>query len=386
MTRLNLNWKANMKKSIMNRTASTLLGGALVLVAGSGLAAPMTTNLYAKLVYINPTTGSTATTPGAGRIPMWGFATTPNGTPAVPGPKIDVAADQHDGANEGLMITVYNLLTNLPYAEPISLVIPGLNGTTNVGQPAKFGAGDANYPNRIRSLVPEVPVGGSRVYAWTGPLKLGTFGYYSGTHSALQVQMGLYGMITVRSNNNQVHKGYQIATTRDTAVIFSEVDPLLHWAVHTNGYGPGKEISSTIHSDPSLFLINGRAYSQASPPPNLGSTGARTQRQLFRMLNFCWDSRIPTLAGPIGIGNLTPPAGSGGFHLTAIAEDGNLYPYPRTTYAPNLAPLKAMDLLFTPQQPAGPPQLYRLYDRKLGLSNPESASAGGMYAQWTVSN
>lgn len=387
----NLDWNTPMKKSTMNRTVSALVCGAFALVAGSAGAAPLTTNLYAKLVYYHPTTGArispsaaTPPAPSSGYIPVWGFATTPNGQAQIPGPKLDVAPDQHDGANEGVVITVYNLLTNLPYSEPISLVIPGLNGTTNVGQPVKFGAGDADYPNRVRSLVPEVPVGGSRVYAWTGPLKLGTYAYHSGTHPSLQVQMGLYGMLTVRSNNNQAYKGYSIPTNRETPVVFSELDPILHWAVTTNGYGPGKAISSTIHSDPSFFLINGRAYSKSTTPPDLTAGGALSQTTLFRMVNFCWDSRIPTLAGPVPIGR-SVPQGSGANYVTAIAEDAHLYPFPRTAYAPNLAALKTLDVLFTPPTPggSGPPHYYFFYDHRLGLSSPGNPD-GGMYARWVV--
>ncbi len=373
-----------MKNRIMNRTAAALLGGVFVLAANSGWAAPKQQNLYAKLVYINPTTGSTASTPGNGRIPMWGFASTPGGLASVPGPKIDVTPSQ---VADGLIIRVYNLLTNLPTSDPVSLVIPGLNGSTNVGFPVMFSAGDVNYSNRVRSLVQEVVPGGNGYYHWAGPLKVGTYAYHSGSHPALQVQMGLYGMVTVKSNNNTTpYPGYTVAVNHETPVILSEVDSALHWAVHTNGYGPGKAISSTIHCEPDLFMINGRTYSSTAPPPNLAGNGQRNQVTLFRMINFCWNSRIPTLVGPVPLGNITS-GGNGGNYLTVIAEDANPYPFARTAYAPNLAALKTMDLLFTPPNPAGPPVplFFRLYDHRLGLSSAADAN-GGMYATWLVTN
>jgi len=345
----------------------------------SGWAAPLTNYLYSKVVWINPVTGNSGSTQGnasLGRIPMWGFATNSAGTATVPGPRIEVGANQ---VADGLVLIVSN---QLPV--PISLVIPGLNGNSAAGQPVKFPANDPNYPDRVRSLVPEVAPLGVRHYVWTGPLKLGTYAYHSGTHLAVQVQMGLYGMVTVRSNLNQVYPGIQVPANRDTPVIFSEVDPVLHWRVHTNDYGPGKTISSTLHSDPSLFMINGRAFSRATPPPNNHLTsGARSVQTLFRFINFCWDSRIPTLAGPVPSNRILPA--SDGHYLTLIAEDGNLYPFRQAAYAPNLSSMKTMDVLFTPPNPGGPalPVSYGLYDHRLGLSNP-SGEQGGMYARWIV--
>lgn len=368
-----------MKKQSMNLKTAALLSAACMLAASNGLAAPKTISLYAKVVWINPVTGNAGNTqasPSLGRIPMWGFSTSPSGPARVPGPQIDVDPSQYA---EGLVITVYNQLS-----EPISVVIPGLNGSADSGQPVKFGFGDPNYPNRVRSLVPEVAPGGSRAYTWTGPLKVGTYVYHSGSHAALQVQMGLFGMVTVKSSTTQPYPGVTVAANREVPVIFSELDPNLHWAVHTNDYGPGKGISSTIHSEPSYYLINGRAYSKITAPPNLVNNGNRNQATLFRMINVCWDSRIPVLAGPVPAGNFVFP-GSGGNYLTLIAEDGNLYPFPKTSYAPLLPALKTLDILFTPPDPGGPqaPLTYMLYDHRLGLSN-NSQPDGGMYAKWIV--
>lgn len=371
-----LQLKLHMKNKMLTRIAAVALLAFLSLAQSAW--AQATVNLYARLVCLNPLTGTTQVPPTdgsipAGFIPMWGFSLSPDtAVPAsVPGPRIDV-----NSAAGGLVINVYNQLST-----PISLVIPGLNGSVDVGQPVKFDAADANYPGRIRSLVPEVPAGGSRQYRWNGPLKLGTYGYHSGSHLTVQVQMGLYGMLVVRRNSdNLAYPGYVVPNNRDTTVIFSEIDPALHWAVYKGEYGPGKTISSTMHSDPSIFLINGRAANPANlnnPAASL-TAGRVGQRTLFRMANFCWDSRIPTLAGPRPANQATPS--SGAHYLTIIAEDGNLYPYPQTAYAPNLASLKTMDALFTPTQR----REHIMYDHRLGLSNPDSAIEGGMFAYWNV--
>lgn len=371
-----------MKNTIFTRTAAlAVLAGCLGLNQGAW-AADRLISLYARQVWINPVTGSIGTSQGdssLGRLPMWGYSQTLTGTPSVPGPRINVPV------GDNLVIRLYNQLPAAAGAasQYSSVVIPGLNGSQNAGQPVEFGAGDPNYAGRIRSLVREDERGGSYTeYRWNN-VKSGTYAYHSGTHMAVQVQMGLYGMIAV-ANGNRVYPGYEVPSTRDTTVIFSEIDPALHWAVHTNGYGPGKSISSTMHSDPSIFLINGRA-GRDQLLGSLSAGGKSNERTLFRMANFCWDSRIPTLAGPVPFnlgGGVFVPPGSAAHHLTVIAEDGNLYPYPQTAYAPNLGPLKTMDALFTPQ--TARTVSYVLYDHRLGLSNPSSSTEGGMFARWLV--
>ena len=48
----------------------------------------------------------------------------------------------------------------------------------------------------MRSFDAETAAGGSGSYTWTG-VKEGTYLYHSGTHPQVQVQMGLYGALTV---------------------------------------------------------------------------------------------------------------------------------------------------------------------------------------------
>lgn len=343
-----------MKNSTISRTTSTLLFGASLLAATTGWSAPKTVDLYAKLFYLNPVSGETATSPGVGLIPMWGFAATDGGDASVPGPLIDVDLT----LNDSLVITVHNTLP-----EPISVVIPSLNGSADVGQPVRF-AGDPAYGNRVRSFVKEVAGGVSATYTWTN-LKPGTFVYHSGSHPALQVQMGLFGMVTIKPAAGLAYPGVPIGLGGEVPVIFSEIDPVLHQGVADGNYGPGKPISSTIHSKPSFFLINGRAYDAGTPPPPLTPDMKNGLPTLFRMINVGWNSHIPSLTGPW-------PSGSANY-LTVIAEDGEPYLYPKTLYAPNLSALKTMDIQFTP--PAGTEgQAYQLSDRKLGLAN-----GGGMF-------
>ncbi len=347
-----------MKNRIINRVALALLGAASMLAANTGSSASLAVDLYAKLVYLNPTTGDASATAVAGSIPMWGFAATADGLASVPGPQINVDLT----VNDGLAITVHN---GLP--EPISVVIPSLNGSAEAGQPVRFDAADPNYANRVRSFVPEVANGGSRTFTWTN-LKPGTFVYHSGSHPALQVQMGLFGMVTIKVAATQAYPGVALGLGGEVPVIFSEIDPVLHEAVAANDYGAGKTISSTIHSKPSIFLINGRTYDPAGSiagTPELAPALKNGWTTLFRVINAGWNSHIPSLTGPL-------PSGSANY-LQVIAEDGEPYAYPKTLYAPNMSALKTMDIQFTPPAGAGS-QEYQFSDRKLGLAN-----GGGMF-------
>lgn len=364
-----------MKNSTINRTAFALLFGACVLAETTAWSAPLQVNLYAKVVYINPLTGSTSASPGSGRVPMWGFTTSPSGNAAVPGTQINVS--QANFA-DGLEITLQNQLTG-PSAEAISLVIPGLTSETvapigetpstpstvfspALGQPEAISGGD--YDGRVSSFVPTVAPGQTRIYKWTN-LKPGTYVYHSGAHPQLQVQMGLFGMLTIKEVSSQAYPRVYISTGGEVPVIFSEIDTNLHWAVQLGNYGPGKAISSTIHCEPNFFCINGRAYNPAGGTPLLTPTLKNSWTTLFRLINVGWNSHIPVLSGPF-------PAGSENY-LKVIAEDGEPYKYPKTLFAPNLPAMKTMDVQFTP--PSGPsPQAFQVYDRKLGLAN-----GGGMF-------
>ena len=356
-----------MKNRIINRVALALLSAASMLAANTGSSASLAVDLYAKLVYLNPTTGDASATAVAGSIPMWGFTTSSaaDALASVPGPQINVDLT----VNDGLAITVHN---GLP--EPVSVVIPSLNGSAEAGQPVRFDAADPNYSNRVRSFVPEATTGGSRTFTWTN-LKPGTFVYHSGSHPALQVQMGLFGMVTVKVAAAQAYPGVAIGLGGEVPVIFSEIDPVLHDVVNSNLYGPGKTISSTIHSKPSIFLINGRTYDAAGSiagTPALAPALKNGWTTLFRVINAGWNSHIPSLTGPL-------PSGSANY-LQVIAEDGEPYTYPKTLYAPNMSALKTMDIQFTPPAGAGS-QEYQFSDRKLGLAN-----GGGMFRKVDAAN
>jgi FtsP/CotA-like multicopper oxidase with cupredoxin domain len=239
-----------------------------------------------------------------------------------------------------------HLTNTLPV--PVSIVIPGL--------PATLGNPQRNPDGRVRSFTREVAPGATADFVWRN-VPPGTYLYHSGSHPALQVQMGLYGALTKDAAPGLAYDG--AAFDHQVTLLFSEIDADVHDAVQANEYG--SVIKSMIRSAPEYFLINGEAYTPGQAVLPAGQVGKTT---LVRLLNACYDTRIPVLNG---------------YRLTLIAEDAREYLYSRNQYAVELPAMKTRDALFVPDQ-AG---TLMLYDRRLGLVN-GLAPDGGMYQKLAV--
>ncbi len=167
------------------------------------------------------------------------------------------------------------------------------------------------------------------IYTWPS-VKAGTYLYQSGTHPAVQVQMGLYGPLKVDFATNQAYSDASTAYDTDVVLLFSEIDPALHEAIANNTYGPGKAMTSTVDYYPKYSLINGEPYSVGLAPLAVGSAG---QTLLIRFLNAGLLEKTPTLQQSQ--------------YMTLIAEDGNLYPYSKQQYSLLLPAGKTADAIFT---------------------------------------
>ncbi|TAN39649.1 MAG: hypothetical protein EPN25_10755 [Nitrospirae bacterium] len=305
---------------------------------------------------------TTKTMPDASVITMWGFAQCTDGTyttcgaATVPGPTLSVPP-----ADSTLTVHLRNNLTGA-YTEPVSIIIPGQKASSYVPVWTDGSPGNrTNLTQRVRSFTAETPPDNTTTvdYTWTG-LKAGTYLYQSGTHPAVQVQMGLYGSMTRDAAAGQA---YDSATTYNSEVVllFSEIDPALHTAVAGGTYGTAS-YPSTYNYEPKYFLINGAPYSASSVPLTAGTVGSRT---LLRILNAGLKPRVPVING---------------LYLSVIAEDGNKYLYPKEQYSVLLAAGKTMDALMVPATPGN----YAIYDRRLALTN-AAVSGGGMLAVLHVS-
>lgn len=282
---------------------------------------------------------TTLTMPDSQVIPMWGYGLV-GGDINVPGPVIDI-----DTTATSLRV---NLTNELP-GTSVSIIIPGL------GMPVAEGAvGPAvvrNPDGRVRSFTHETGPGDTQAYIFNN-VKPGTYLYQSGTHPAVQVQMGLYGAAKMNEGLGEAYAG--VTYDAEVQLLYSEIDPVLHEVVDAGTYGTS--MTSTVDYNPQYFLVNGYAYSNATSP-SLTSEVASGANVLVRLLNAGLETHTPLFQG---------------LRVSAIAEDGNLYPTVQDLYAVLLPAGKTRDVLLSP-----PDGRYPIYDRSLYLTN-ATASPGGL--------
>ena len=307
---------------------------------------------------------TTKTMPDGQTIVMWGFALdsafgAEDGVVTVPGPLLTFP--------EGKKHLAINLDNNL--GVPVSIVIPSQINTTMV--PVKFT--DDKGRQRIRSFTHETEPNNTEavVYEWKN-FRPGTYLYHSGSHPAVQVQMGLYGCLKkdvekVKGEDvpDVAYKQGNTLVTYDTDVVlcFSEIDPALHNAVATGNYGPGKAMTSTISYKPKYFLINGQPYSSGLLPLPAGNINDRI---LLRFVNAGLETHVPVLQD---------------LYMNVVAEDGYAYKYTKEQYSLILPAHKTKDAIIVPTA-AG---TYPVYDRRLRLTNADT-STGGLLTFLNVAN
>jgi len=339
------------------KTKRWLSPAALAILVGSLLASPvLAADFYLKAAE------TAKTMPGGGpTIPMWGYVLCDSTfTPLagqgvqVPGPRLVVPP-----GDTTLNIHLLNGLPPLPTGalgtetRNTSLVIPGLLGVM-VPTWTDGASGARTLPaQRVRSFSQEILPGGSVTYSWSA-LRPGTFIYESGTHPGVQVQMGLYGAVTIDAGAGLAYPG--VSYSNEGVLIFSEVDPAIHAAVANGSYGTGA-YTSTVNYLPRYFFINGAPYPDTLASPVLASPIVPGQNILLRFLNPGEETHVPVLP------DLT---------MTILAQDGYLLPYSRQAYSFILDAGKTFDAIVTPAV-AG---LHGLFDRRLRLTNNKTTSGG----------
>jgi len=279
------------------------------------------------------------TMPDGAPVTMWGFALDDGvSQPSVPGPVLTVPP-----GDPVLTVNLRNALTT-----EVSIVIPGQAATMT---PVMFTDGQGRQ--RVHSFTTETAPGTTQTYTWNN-VAPGTYLYLSGTHPAVQVQMGLYGGVVKDFAAGAIYSG----VTYDTAatLLFSEIDPALHEAVANGSYGTFP--TSTIDYAPRYFLINGEPYSAGALPIPAGASGQKT---LLRFLNAGLKTHSPVIQGT---------------HVRLVAEDGKPYPYSREQYSVFLPAGKTVDAIMSP---SGAATTYPVYDRRLNLTN-GALPDGGMLA------
>ena len=190
------------------------------------------------------TGATTKTMPDSTVITMWGYGLDTGApcTPTVPGPQLTVPVGDNT-----LTVNLRNELTS-----PVSIVISGQSLPSPTTGPVTFSDGQGR--SRVRSFTHETMTTG--VYTWSN-LKPGTYLYSSGTHPAVQVQMGLYGAVTHDAAPAQAYAG--ISYDSEVSLLYSEIDPALHAAVAGGTYGMAS-YPSTVNYAPKYFLVNGAPF------------------------------------------------------------------------------------------------------------------------------
>lgn len=292
-----------------------------------------------------------ATMPGNVEVPMWGFAedadsdftTIDAEVPTVPGPMITVTP-----GDTTLRIHVRNEL-----GVPVSIVIPGAHAPLT---PVKFA--DAQGRQRVQSFTHETAPGAVGTYEWLN-FEPGSYIYQSGTHPAVQVQMGLYG--GVKKTDTLTAAYANVPFDKEVSLFYSEIDPALHNAVASGAYGTPAFPGANSYS-PKYFLVNGKPY-QGQPPISAGNVN---EKILVRLYNAGLESHVPLFQG---------------LHVKVVAEDGNPYNYAPRQYTVHLGPGKTKDVILN----AASEGVYPVYDRRLFLSNSQN-SPGGMLSYLSISS
>jgi len=269
-------------------------------------------------------------TPDGGAIHFWGYQEDSNlgGLPAgalpqYPGPTLIV------GQNDPVMI---EFKSDLPFGQCSSMVFPGHQVTATGGNPGLI-------TNESCSLAQVV------TYEFTAT-EPGTYTYYSGTQTELQIEMGLVGTIIVRPSSMGEDHAYNHARTRfdhEYLFLLTSMDPMIHQLAEQDRFG---EIDMTARW-PVYWFINGRA----APDDLVGANVAWLPHQPYN----CTPRMTPgqsVLVRIVGGDQDQHPLHLHGNHYREIARYGRLLlteggsPGPRQRFTTLSVPGQTVDAIF----------------------------------------
>jgi FtsP/CotA-like multicopper oxidase with cupredoxin domain len=185
-------------------------------------------------------------TPDGDSLLFWGYSERFAAT-QYPGPTLIL--------QEGTSVTIH-LTNRLPVAT--SILIPGFDVTASGGVPGMItrDAPPDGVTEVVYSFIPDRP---------------GTYIYYSGTDSDLQVEMGLLGVIIVRPTgfdptpgpNRTAYGDARSAYDQEYLFLLTEMDPQVHYQVEAGG----ASAAVTAGRWPVLWFVNGRAAPDTMAAP-----------------------------------------------------------------------------------------------------------------------
>ena len=299
---------------------------------------------------------------GVSVVPMWGYRVSAAGgdrASALAAPITSPgAALVVPPADTTLSVTLHNRLSS---GAPTSFVVHGLN--TAMAPVFADAAGAVCVPGvgatdairracRVRSFTAEAAANGAPVIYSYANVRPGTYLYQSATQPQIQVQMGLYGMLSKDAAAGVVYPG--VPFNNQSRVIFSEVDPGMHAAVDA-----GTFTGSTLDYDPKHFrthvydaLTNLPVQADAGGVPHFIGTASS---HLIRMANAGLQTRVPTLADGI---------------WALLGEDAQPYPYAREQYSAFLPAAKTMEAWL------GTARTTTVFDRRMAFGDSANGVAG----------
>lgn len=360
------------------------------IVAGACLAVSERAAAAEYWLQAEETAKSVATATGSESITMWEYARCEanfaNCVASAPGPLLRVAAGdpslvvhvRNGLSRNGAAIALTHVAAYGGAAVPVSLQIPGLANagfSTGVTTSCASATSPVDVDGRIRSFTSEVANAADGTYCWS--TRPGTFVYQSGTHPAVQVQMGLYGAVIVDGAGCTGTKcAYSsVPYDREVLAVYSEIDPSLHAAVADDSYGDAGAATpktSTIVYAPQYFFVDGEAEGSAFNSLASVAAGLHGDRILIRLANAGIESHVPVLQGS---------------HMSLVAEDGNPYDASllgHMQYSTLLAAGKTVDAVFTPAVDG----TYSLFDRRRitahAAPGATGAAASGMLVKLVV--
>ena len=241
--------------SKLNRASGALVAVAAIvlLAAGSAGAQARIDGIVGQTSFNFTAKAGEVSTPDGGSIHFWGYQdddgreTLPGGIlPQYPGPTMIL--------NQGDAVTI-TFTSELPFGQCSSMVFPGLAVEATGGS-----AGALTQETCPGDLTPVT-------YTFTAS-EPGTYMYYSGTDSGLQVEMGLVGALIVRPSMGEGYAYNSVETAFDHEVLFllTSMDPRVHQLAEQNRFA---EIDLTARKAVYWF-INGRAAPDDLAEPFVG--------------------------------------------------------------------------------------------------------------------
>jgi hypothetical protein len=234
------------KKNRASGALAIAVATAFVLLVGGSASAQARIDGIVGQTSLNFTASAgEVSTPDGGSIHFWGYEDLGNneevGLPQYPGPTLIL--------NQGDAVTI-TLTSSLPFGQCSSMVFPGHAVVASGGANTQAG------PLTQESCGNNIDGSDTVTYTFTAS-EPGTYTYYSGTESELQVEMGLVGAIVVRPAGQPDWAYDDASTSFDHEVLFllTSMDPLIHQLAEQNRFG---EIDVTTRW-PVYWFINGRA-------------------------------------------------------------------------------------------------------------------------------